>query len=234
VITRTIERGGKVIIPAFALERAQEVVYTLKQLRAQRRIPPCPVYVDSPLTLKVTDVFRLHPDALDRHMLDELERDDSPFDFPGLSYVSDVEVSKEIDASPTPSIIIAGSGMCEGGRVLHHLRANLEDPKSTVIIVGYQAEHTLGRRLAEQRPQVKIFGVPRTRNADVIVLDGLSAHADRGELLEFARAVRDRGQLRQVILVHGEPQAMRVLAQSLRSAQFPTVLTPERGERIRL
>jgi metallo-beta-lactamase family protein len=184
--------------------------------------------------LRVTDVFRLHPDALDRGMLDQLEKPDSPFDFPGLSYISDVEISKEIDASPTPSIIIAGSGMCEGGRVLHHLRANLEDPRATIIIVGYQAEHTLGRRLAERRPQVKIFGVPRSRNADVVVLDGLSAHADQGELVEFARGARARGPLRQVILVHGEPPATRALAESLRAAQFPTVLTPERGERIRL
>ncbi len=233
-ITQTIARGGNVIIPAFALERAQEVVFTLKRLRAEHRVPHCPVYVDSPLTLKVTDVFRLHPDALDKDMLDELEKRDSPFDFPGLSYVSDVEISKGIDASPTPSIIIAGSGMCEGGRVLHHLRANLEDPRSTVIIVGYQAEHTLGRRLVERRQEVKIFGVPRTRNADVVVVDGLSAHADREELVEFARAVRARGPLRQVILVHGEPPATRALAESLRAAQFPTVLTPERGERIRL
>ncbi|MFN0251789.1 MAG: MBL fold metallo-hydrolase RNA specificity domain-containing protein [Kofleriaceae bacterium] len=233
-ITRTIERGGKVIIPAFALERSQEVVYTLKQLRAERRIPAVPVYVDSPLALKVTDVFRLHPDALRRETLDQFHGDDSPFDFPGLRYISDVEASKEIDASSAPSIIIAGSGMCEGGRVLHHLRAMLEDPRTTIIIVGYQAEHTLGRRLAERRREVKVFGVPRTRNADVVVLDGLSAHADQGELVEFAEAVRARGSLRQVILVHGEPPATKALATVLRAAHFPTVLTPERGERLRL
>ncbi len=233
-ITRTVARGGKVIIPAFALERSQEVVYTLKRLRAERRIPDVPVYVDSPLAMRVTDVFRLHPDAMRRETLDQFEADDSPFDFPGLHYISDVEASKELDASLSPSIIIAGSGMCEGGRVLHHLRAFVEDPKASVIIVGYQAEHTLGRRLVERRSQVKIFGVPRPRNADVVELDGLSAHADQGELVEFARGVRERGSLRQVILVHGEPPATRALAAALRGEEFPTVLTPDRGERIRL
>ncbi len=233
-ITTTVARGGKVIIPAFALERSQEVVYTLKRLRAEKRIPAVPVYVDSPLALKVTDVFRLHPDALRKETLEQFGDHDSPFDFPGLQYVSDVEASKEIDASPAPSIIIAGSGMCEGGRVLHHLRASLEDPRATIVIVGYQAEHTLGRRLAERRREVKVFGVPRTRNADVVVLDGLSAHADQGELLEFARAMRARGSLRQVILVHGEPPATKALATALHAAHFPTVHVPERGERIRL
>lgn len=232
-ITRTVARGGKVIIPAFALERSQEVIHSLKCLRAERRIPPVPVYVDSPLTVKVTDVFRLHPDALRHETLARFETD-SPFDFPGLRYVSDVEESKEIDASDEPAIIIAGSGMCEGGRVLHHLRVSLEDPRATIILVGYQAAHTLGRRLAERRSEVRVFGVPRTRNADVVVLDGLSAHADQNELLEFARAVRARGPLRQVILVHGEPPATAALAAALHAAQFPTVHTPERGERIRL
>lgn len=233
-IQTTIARGGKVIIPAFALERSQEVVYTLKRLRAERRIPEVPVYVDSPLAVKVTDVFRLHPDALRKETLAHFTDHDSPFDFPGLHYVTDVERSMEIDASPHPSIIIAGSGMCEGGRVLHHLRAFLGDPRATIVIVGYQAEHTLGRRIAERRTEVKVFGVPRTRNADVVVLDGLSAHADQTELVEFARAVRDRGPLRQVILVHGEDPARKALATALRADEFPTVRIPERGERIRL
>lgn len=137
-------------------------------------------------------MFRLHPGALDKRLLDELEKTDSPFDFPGLSYVSDVEISKEIGSSPVPSIIIAGSGMCEGGRVLHPCGRTWRIRGRRSIIVGYQAEHTLGRRLAEQRSQVKVFGVPRTRNADVVVVDGLSAHADCEELLEFARGVRAR------------------------------------------
>lgn len=223
-IRRTVERGGKVIIPTFALERAQEIVYALKLLRADGQVPPVPVYVDSPLTVKITDVFRLHPECISRETFEKLQGDSSPFDFPGLRYVSDVEESKRIDADPGPSIILAGSGMCEGGRVLHHLRATIEDPRSTVILVGYQADHTLGRRLAERRPEVRIFGVMRPRYADVVTLDGLSAHADQAELVSFAEAVRSRGSLRQVLLVHGEPPALRALANQLTEHDFPTVV----------
>lgn len=233
-IARTIARGGKVIIPAFALERAQEVIFTLHQLYLEKRIPPVPVFVDSPLTVKVTDIFRLHPECLDAATFERVCGKDSPFDFPTLRYVSDIEESKAIDASLSPCIIIAGSGMCEGGRVLHHLRAFLDDPRATVILVGYQAEHTLGRRLAERRKEVRVFGVPRTRNADVVVLDGLSAHADQLELVEFARAVRARGQLRRVILVHGEATARTALSKALHEAHFPTVIAPERGDRLRI
>ena len=232
-ISRTIARGGKIIIPAFALERAQELIYALKGLRQAGKIPEVPVYVDSPLTVKVTDVFRLHPECYSRELFAKLHGD-SPFDFPGLTYVSDVEASKAIDAELSPSIIIAGSGMCEGGRVLHHLRATIEDPRTTVLIVGFQAEHTLGRRLVEQRRDVKIFGVMRPRNADIVSIGGLSAHADQRDLVEFAEAVRERGPLRQVILVHGEAAPRAALEAKLAAASFPTVVVPERGQRIRI
>jgi len=233
-IDRTVARGGKVIIPTFALERAQEVVFTLKQLRLAGQLPAVPVYVDSPLAVKITDVFRLHPECISRETFAKLESDDSPFDFDGLRYVSNVEDSKSIDATPGPAIILAGSGMCEGGRVLHHLRATIEDERTTVILVGYQAEHTLGRRLAEGRRDVKIFGVMRPRHADVVSLDGLSAHADQSELVTFAESVRAQGQLRQVVLVHGEAPALAALAAKLTKAQFPTVIVPAVGDRIRI
>ncbi len=232
VITKTAARGGKIIIPTFALERAQEVVFALKQLRQTGEIPELPVYVDSPLAVKITDVFRQHPECLSRETFSALQGDDSPFDFEGLRYVSDVEESKRLDADPGPAVILAGSGMCEGGRVLHHLRAMIEDERSTVVLVGFQAEHTLGRRLAELRREVRIFGVLRPRNADVVSFDGLSAHADQSELVAFAEAVRDRGTLRQVVLVHGEPPALTALAGKL--ASFPDVIVPARGDRIRV
>lgn len=231
-IHRTVARGGKVIIPSFALERAQEVIYALKQLRAAHRIPAIPVYVDSPLAVKLTDVFRLHPDCYDPETYAVLRRGDSPFDFDGLRYVSEVEDSKAIDAERHPAIVIAGSGMCEGGRVLHHLRATIEDARNTVVIVGFQAAHTLGRRLVEHRPAVKIFGVMRDRAAEVVVLDGLSAHADQAQLVAYADAVRRRGPLRRVILVHGEPAAQDRLAALLAEQRFPTVDVPEPGARI--
>jgi metallo-beta-lactamase family protein len=234
VIRRTHERGGKVVIPSFALERAQEVVYELKRLREQHRIPALPVYVDSPLTVKLTDIFRMHPECYDDNARALLRGQDSPFQFDGLKYVSDVEASKAIDLEERPSIIIAASGMCEAGRVLHHLRTTISDSRNTVAIVGFQAQHTLGRRLVERRPEVRIFGVMRPRRAEVVVLDGFSAHADQKGLLDFAEAVRERGPLRRVLLVHGEPHAQEVLTRELEARGFPSVSAPAPGERVRL
>lgn len=234
VIQRTHDRGGKVVIPSFALERAQEIVYALKRLRSRNRLPKMRVYVDSPLTVRITDVFRMHPECYDAEARALLTRDDSPFDFPELTYVSSVEDSKGIDRSPDPAIIISASGMCEFGRVLHHLRATIGSRNNTVLIVGFQAQHTLGRRLVEKRSRVRIFGVEHERLADVVVLSGFSAHADQRGLLDFAEAVRDRGPLRQVALVHGERAAIDTLKGLLEERHFPTVHAPEQGDRIAL
>ncbi len=233
-VNRTHARGGKVVIPSFALERAQEVVYELKRLKVAGRIPAMPVYVDSPLTVKLTDVFKLHPDCYDKEAFELLQGGDSPFDFDGLRYVSSVEDSKAIDASDEPCIIISASGMCEAGRVLHHLRTTIEGTKNTVVIVGFQAQHTLGRRLVERRNDVKIFGLMHPRRAEVVVLDGFSAHADQAGLLSFIDAVRERGKLRQVILVHGEPPAQDALADELNKRGYASVTAPTPGQRIRL
>ena len=230
-ITRTVARGGKIVIPTFALERAQEVILSLGQLRARGAVPAIPVYVDSPLATKITDIFRLHPECYDREAF-ALLRAGSPFEFEGLRYVTDVEQSKAIDASPEPSIVIAGSGMCEGGRVLHHLRKTIEDPRNTIAIVGFQAEHTLGRRITERRRQVKIFGVMHELHAEVVVLEGFSAHADQAGLLGFAEAVRARGRLRQILLVHGEPPAQATLCTELGRRGFGDVSAPAQSEQI--
>jgi len=232
VITRTIGRGGKVIVPSFALERAQEVIYALKHLRAQGRLPDVPVYVDSPLTVKLTDVFRIHPDSFDEDARKILMEGDSPFDFEGLRYVSSVEDSKAIDRNDEPCVVISASGMCEFGRVVHHLVAAIENRKNTVLIVGFQAQHTLGRRLVELQPRVRIFGVERERHAEVAVLNGFSAHAGQDDLLDYAEAVRDAGPLRQVALVHGEDQPRRTLRGLLEERGFPSIHTPSRGDRI--
>lgn len=234
IVKRTFDRGGKVIIPSFALERAQEIVYELKLLKDRGLLPPMPVYVDSPLTVKLTDVFRLHPDCYDAETFALLKGGNSPFEFDGLKYVSEVEASKAIDAEEQPSLIISASGMCEAGRVLHHLRALIGSPKNTVLIVGYQAPDTLGRRLVEGRNEVKIFGVLHRREAEVSVLNGFSAHADQRGLLEFAENVRSRGKLRKVLLVHGEPNAQAALSQALSSRGFASVMAPAPGDRVRL
>jgi metallo-beta-lactamase family protein len=234
VMQRVHRRGGKVIIPSFALERAQEVLYAIKRLKASGAMPDMPVYVDSPLTVRVTEVFRLHPECFDADALRQLQGAESPFDFEALRYVADKEDSKRLDASPEPCVIISASGMCEGGRVIHHLKASIESERNAVVIVGFQAQHTLGRRIVERRPRVRIFGVERELRAEVVVLDGFSAHADQRDLVAFSEAVRERGSLRDVILVHGEPAAQRALAGELSRRHFASVHIPAAGQRITL
>ena len=231
VVNRTVKRGGKLFIPSFALERAQEVIFHLKKLRREDKIPRVPVYVDSPLTVRITDVFKLHPECFDQESR-ALLREDSPFEFDSLRYVEDKEASKEVTAKNEPAIVISASGMCEAGRILHHLKGGIEDPKNTVMIVGYQAQHTLGRRLVEGRARVRIFGVERERRADVVVLNGFSAHADQQDLLAHARKTRERGPLKQVILVHGDPKPQGVLRGLLRDAGHADVAAPAAGDRI--
>jgi metallo-beta-lactamase family protein len=206
------------------------VIFTLKRLRKDKRIPEVPVFVDSPLTVKVTDVFRLHPDCYDEEMRALMAEGESPFDFEGLQYVSEVADSKALDARPSSAIIISASGMCESGRVLHHLKSALGSDKNAVVIVGFQAPHTLGRRLVEGRTRVRVFGVEQERRAEVVVLDGFSAHADRDGLVAHAEAMRERGPLRHVALVHGEPQAREGLQRTLLERGFPAVHVPQSGD----
>jgi metallo-beta-lactamase family protein len=234
VVVRTAARGGKVLIPSFALERAQEVIFALKKLQKAGKIPRIPVYVDSPLTVKITDVFKLHPECYDAETRALMRAHDSPFDFPDLRYIDDKEDSKAIDAEEGPAIIISASGMCEAGRILHHLKAYVEDEKSTVLIVGYQAQHTLGRRLVEQRARVKIFGVERERRAEVVVLNGFSAHADQKDLLAYADGTRAEGPLAQIALVHGDPRPQRILAELLSARGHRAVAIPAPGDRLEI
>lgn len=232
VLARTYERGGKVIIPSFALERAQEIVFALKRLKRAGRMPEMPVYVDSPLTVRVTDVFKTHPDCYDAEARALLASGDSPFEFEGLSYVQSVEDSKRITASSDPCVVISASGMCESGRVLHHLKSAVGGAANTVVIVGWQAQHTLGRRLVEGRTRVRIFGVERERRCEVVVLNGFSAHADQRGLVDFCEAVREKGPLRRVALVHGEPPSQEALRDELLERGFTEVRAPAQGERM--
>jgi len=234
VINRTYQRGGKIAIPSFALERAQEIIFELKKLHNENRIPAIPVYVDSPLTSKLTEVFKLHPECYDSETYALLQSESSPFDFPGLKYISSTEDSKRISASKEPCIVISASGMCEGGRILHHLSAMIEDKKNTVIIVGFQAVDTLGRRLVEKRAQVRIYGQMYRLDAEVCVLNGFSGHADQHGLLRFADAVRSKGELEKVILVHGDPKAQEILKTKLNEQQLKTVEIPKPGDIIHL
>ena len=234
VIQRTVTRGGKVIIPSFALERAQELIHVLHRLHVAQRLPAVPIYVDSPLTVKVTDVFKLHPDCYDEETAALLERDNGPFELEGMRYVTEAADSRAISASSAPAVILSASGMCEAGRVLHHLRATISDRKNSVVIVGFQAQHTLGRRLVEGREEVRIFGLMHDRKAEVVVLSGFSAHADRNELVAFADAVRDAGKLGPIALVHGELPAQTVLRDMLIQRGHRQVSIPKRGDRMHI
>ncbi len=234
VVNKTVARGGKLIVPSFALERAQEVVFALKKLRKKGAIPRVPVYVDSPLTVRITDIFKLHPECYDAETRALMRGNDSPFDFDDLSYIEDREASKRVSTSNDPAIVISASGMCEAGRVLHHLRDAIGDEKNTVLIVGYQAQHTLGRRLVEKKLRVKIFGVERDRRCDVVVLNGFSAHADQRDLVDYAAKTKERGHLDKVILVHGDPQPQRTLADKLRERGLSDVRAPVEGDRIQI
>ncbi|WP_438019924.1 MBL fold metallo-hydrolase RNA specificity domain-containing protein [Sorangium sp. So ce315] len=210
------------------------MIFALKKLRRAGRIPALPVYVDSPLTVKITDVFRLHPECFDVEARALLRGAGSPFDFEDLHYVEEVAASMAINAEPGPSIVLAASGMCDAGRILHHLKAGIEDPKNTVLIVGYQAQHTLGRRLVEQRSRVKIFGIERERRAEVVVLNGFSAHAGQADLLRYADRCRERGPLGTIALVHGDPRPQEILAGLLRARGHGAVVIPAPGDRLEI
>jgi metallo-beta-lactamase family protein len=229
VVAETAARGGKVIVPAFAVGRTQEIVYRLDELTNEDRLPPIPVYVDSPLAVNVTDVFKRHPECYDDELLEYMAQDKEPFGFARLTYIRDVADSKRLNASRLPMVIISASGMCEAGRILHHLRNNIEDPKNTVLMVGYCAPHTLGRRIVERRPEVKIFGEPHRLRARVEVMNSYSAHADEPELVEFVGHL-DPGRLRRIFLVHGDPDRQLKLRDAFDAAGYPHVLAPERGE----
>lgn len=234
IIRETIERKGQVFIPTFALERAQEVLFALERLHEAGKLPDVPIYIDSPLAISITEIYKLHPDGLSDDVRQRLLDRNDPFSPPGLKYVSEVSDSKAIQASGRSCIVIAGSGMCEGGRIVHHLRTGLEDDRNSVVIVGFMAQHTLGRRLVEGRKQVNVFGVPRDVRARVHVLNGLSAHADQGDILSFVQATSRAGRVRRVVLVHGEERAKQTLATELKARGVPKVITSKKGERIEL
>lgn len=234
IVTETIARGGRVLIPTFALERAQEVLFALERLHDLHEVPRVPIYIDSPLAIAITEVYKLHPESLSADVAARMRERDDPFAPPGLRYVSDVASSKALQSSGEPCVVIAGSGMCEGGRILHHLLRGLGEPRNSIVIVGFQAQHTLGRRLVERRKQVRVFGLEREVLAQVHVLNGLSAHADQRGLVDFARATAVHGSLRLIALVHGEEGPQRALANALAGEALPKATLGERGARFEL
>jgi metallo-beta-lactamase family protein len=228
VINETVTRGGKLIVPSFALERTQELIYCLHQLKLSHAIPDIPVYVDSPLAIDATDIFRIHPECYDAETAELLRTEKDPFGFRGLHYVASVEESKQLNNIKTPVMIIAGSGMAEAGRIQHHLKNGIGDSRNTVLIVGWQAENTLGRKIAEKWPEVAIFGEQYPLRCKVEIFNEFSAHADRDDLIKWAGAGKDRWQ--RVFVIHGEESAALSLADAFTESGLKQVVVPEYGQ----
>jgi metallo-beta-lactamase family protein len=228
VITETAARGGKVLVPAFSVGRTQELVYDLHLLARAGAIPEIPIYVDSPLAIDTTTVFAMHPEIFDQTE-DLVQKVNELFVFTQVHYTRDVSESKALNAQHGPMVIIAASGMAEAGRILHHLAHNAADPRTTILIVGFQAEHTLGRRIVERVPMIRVLGEEIPLRARVEVVNGYSAHGDRTELqrwLDAVRAGNPAGAAPPVYLVHGEPEAQDAFAEQLRGAGYASVSTP--------
>ncbi len=226
-VQHTIDRGGRVLIPAFSLGRTQTIVYFLHQLIDAGVLRPLPIFVDSPLAAAATEVFRMHPECFDEETSQLLYKREDLFGEKLVRFTRSVDESKALNAKKEPCIIIAASGMCESGRILHHLKYNIGDPRNTVLIIGYQAPETLGRRLVEKKPEVRIHGGTWKLNAEVIVLNGFSGHAGRDDLLAMLTPLADAK--RKLRLVHGEPEQAEALLATLRERGFVDVEYPERG-----
>jgi len=227
IIHDTYDRGGKIIVPTFALERAQEVIYALKRLELKNAIPKQPVFVDSPLTVNITEVFRLHTESFDREFRAAMHENGNPFELENIRYIRSQSESMELNTLKGPAVIIAASGMCEYGRILHHLRNHCEDARHTIRIGGFQANNTLGRRIVERQRQIKIFGVKRDLNAQVKTLNEFSAHAGRSELVAFG--MRFKGRAERVLLAHGEEEALTALKTALDEGGMTNVSIQDEG-----
>ncbi len=234
-LLRACERKGKIIIPAFSVGRTQEIVYVMHSLSNQGKIDRLPVFVDSPLSVNVTDVFKKHPECFDQETRDILSSplNNDPFGFNSLTYVRDVEQSKALNERPGPFVVIAASGMCEAGRIVHHLANSVSDPRNMILIVGYQAEHTLGKRLVMKEPLVNILGEPHDLKAEVVVLNSFSGHADKNELHSYIQQF-NRKRMKQVFLVHGDLDQAEAMAGTLGASGFSNVLIPVRGQTVPL
>ncbi|MFK7851027.1 MAG: MBL fold metallo-hydrolase RNA specificity domain-containing protein [Akkermansiaceae bacterium] len=213
VIKKAVKSGGRILIPAFAVERTQKLLYVLHELFASKQLPPIPVYVDSPLAVSATEIYRLHPDSFNEEVYNTLFEKQNPFGFEDLTLVRSVKGSKALNDLEGMAIIISASGMCEAGRILHHLRNNIENPETTILFVGYCAERTLGRRIRDGAKEVNILGDRFKVNANIEIVDSFSGHADHSELLEYYDRIG--GEKKKTWLVHGEEESSQALRESL-------------------
>lgn len=228
----TFDRGGKLIIPAFSVGRTQEIVYRLNKLFEDKKLPPMQAFVDSPLAVNATDVFREHVECLNDEFIEQLlsEDDRDPLGFRDLHYVRKVQDSKDLNHYKKPCIIVSASGMCEGGRILHHLKTTIDDPRNTILFTGYQAPHTLGRRILDGHKEVRIYGEEYEVKAQVLKLEASSGHADSDGLLEWATEMASAGNLKHVALVHCELEPASEFKNRLVEAGIENVMIPAPGD----
>ena len=242
IVSETLDNGGTVVIPSFAVGRTQEILYELNNLKDTEQdenfkkeyetLMKVPVYVDSPLAISATEIFKQNMDLFDEETQDVMKRGDNPLDFDGLKFTKTAEESKELNEKDESSIIISASGMCEVGRIKHHLKHNLWNPKSTILFVGYQAQGTLGRKLVDGEKTVKIFGEDIAVNARIEYIEGYSGHADQEWLLNFVYSFITKPKT--IFLVHGEPEGQIVLKQKIQGTTEIPVIIPEYGEQYEL
>ncbi|MFC1667991.1 MBL fold metallo-hydrolase [Chlamydiota bacterium] len=229
IVNKTIARNGKIIIPAFSIGRTQDIVFVLHKLSKENRIPKIPIFVDSPLSVNGTEVFRLHPECYNEEAYEYIVQNKNPFGFDAIRYIRSVSESRKLNTHEKPCIIISSSGMCEAGRILHHLKNNIENPQNTILIVSFNAEHTLGKKIVEKNEKVKIFGEEYSLNAEVAVMNAFSAHADKNELLNYVSLTNGATKY---FIVHGNSDQSEALAKSIRSTEKAEVTVPYPGDSI--
>jgi metallo-beta-lactamase family protein len=232
-----IARGGKIIVPAFSLGRTQELVFALSKLFQKKALPRIPIFVDSPLSTNISDIFKIHHECFDGETSELISKGVDVFGFSNLTYIKEVEESKALNGFKGTCMIISASGMCEAGRILHHLANNIGDPKSTILIIGYMAPNTLGKRLVESKdkdnPMIRIFGEEHFVRSKVVVLNSFSAHADKNELMDYFNKL-DKKQLEQVFLVHGDYDQQQAFQTALNENDFKNVLIPEKLDEVEI
>jgi len=227
------EKKGKLIIPAFSVGRTQELVYMMDKLETAGKLPKVPVYVDSPLAIDATDIFMMHPECYDLELLDYMRRDPNPFGFRKLKFTKKAEESKAINAYTGPCIIISASGMMQAGRIKHHLFNNIENSRTTILVVGFCAEGTLGRIIRDGADKVKIFGEEKQVKAEIVIMDSFSAHGDQQEMLDFLQC-QDKQKLKQIFLVHGEIDRQELFKTAILENGFKKVEIPVLDQEFRL
>ncbi len=229
VINTAASRKSKIIIPAFSLERTQELVYAFHKIFEKGSAPRMPIYVDSPLSTNATEVFRKHPECFDQETLDFMKKFNDPFGFNKLTYITNAEDSKKLNSAAGPMIIISASGMAESGRILHHLANNIENKNNIILMVGYCAENTLGKKIIEKDAVVKIFGEEYNLNAEVVVVNSMSAHADSNELTNYCTGF-DKDRMQNIFLVHGDYDQQQKFEERLKEINFKKITIPSRGD----